>query len=100
MLSIHEIIKGVHAKSLKTTLLFVDFSKAFASIHRGKIEQIQLAYGLAIMMPYKDMKAMFLSPNSDIDFSDIIIRVSQGDKLAPFLFIICQGDFVYGNEVE
>ena len=33
-------------ESSKATLLLVDFSKAFDSIHRGKIEQILLAYGL------------------------------------------------------
>ena len=31
---------------LETTILFVDFSKAFDCIYRGKIEQILLAYGL------------------------------------------------------
>ena len=31
--------------NLEETLLFKDFSKAFDSIHRGKMEQIQLAYG-------------------------------------------------------
>ena len=40
------IIKGVHAKNLDATLLFVDFSKTFHSIHRGKMDQILLAYGL------------------------------------------------------
>ena len=39
-------ILGVCAKNFKATLLFVDFSKAFDSIHRGKLEQILLAYGL------------------------------------------------------
>ena len=45
-----------------STILFVDFSKAFDSIHRGKMEQILLAYGLpkepvaAIMMLYKTRK--------------------------------------------
>ena len=35
ILTIHRIL-GVHAKYLKATLLFVDFTKAFDSIHRGK----------------------------------------------------------------
>ena len=34
------IIEGVCAKNLKATLLFVDFSKEFDSIHWGKMEQI------------------------------------------------------------
>ena len=46
----------VHVKNLEATLLLVDFSKTFDSIHRGKMEQILLAYSLpketiaAIMM--------------------------------------------------
>ena len=46
ILTIHQIIEGVCAKNLEATLLFVDFSKAFDSIKRGKMEQILLAYGL------------------------------------------------------
>ena len=30
----------VCAKNLEPTILFVDFTKAFDSIHRGKMEQI------------------------------------------------------------
>ena len=56
------ILDGVRAKNLEATILFVDFSKALDSIHRGKIEQILLAYSLpketvaAIMMLYKNTK--------------------------------------------
>ena len=39
-------ILGVRAKNLKETILFVDFSKAFDSTHRGKMKQILLAYDL------------------------------------------------------
>ena len=38
ILTIRRILEGVRAKNLQTTLLFVDFSKAFDSIHRGKME--------------------------------------------------------------
>ena len=71
-------------------MLFVDFSKAFDFIHRGKMEQILLAYGLpketvaAIMMLYKKVR----SPDRDTDYFDIVAGVLQGDTLAPFLFII------------
>ena len=39
-------ILGVRAKKAEATILFVNFSKAFDSIHRGKMEQILLANGL------------------------------------------------------
>ena len=57
--TIRRILEGATAKILEATILFVDFSKAFDSIHRGKIEQILLDYGLpketvaAIMILYK-----------------------------------------------
>ena len=68
---IHQIIEGVRAKNLQTTLLFVDFSKAFDFIHRGKMEQILLAYGLpketitAIMMLYENTKVKVCSLDGD-----------------------------------
>ena len=45
ILTICRILEGVQAKYLQATLPFVDFTKAFDSIHRGKMEQILLAYG-------------------------------------------------------
>ena len=42
ILTIRRILEGVLAKYLQVTLLFVDFTKAFDSIHRGKMEQTLL----------------------------------------------------------
>ena len=42
-MTINRIFEGVRANNLEVTILFVDFSKAFDSIHRGKVEQILLA---------------------------------------------------------
>ena len=47
ILSIHQILEGVHVKNLEASILFVDFSKAFDSIHRGKMKQKLFAYGLS-----------------------------------------------------
>ena len=44
ILTICRILEGVNAKNLEATLLFVDFTKTFDSIHKGKMEQILLAY--------------------------------------------------------
>ena len=46
ILTIRRILEGVRAKIQEATILFVNFTKAFDSIHRGKMEQILLAYGL------------------------------------------------------
>ena len=95
MLTICRILEGVQAKNLEATILFVDFTKAFNSFHRGKREQILLANGLpketvaAIMMLYRNTKVKVLSPDGDTDYFDIVAGVLQGDTLAPYLFIIC-----------
>ena len=88
ILTIRQIL-GVRAKNLEAIILFVDFSKAFESIHRGKIEQIQLAYApptqetvAAIMMLYKNTKVKVSSPDGDTDYLDIVAGVLQGDTLA------------------
>ena len=46
ILTIRRILEGVLAKKLQATLLLIDFTKAFDFLHRGKMEQILLAYGL------------------------------------------------------
>ena len=80
---------------LQTTILFVDITKAFYSIHKGKMGQILLVYGLteetvaAIMMLYRNTKVKVRSPDGDRDNFNIVAGVLQGDTLAPCLFIIC-----------
>ena len=94
ILTICWILEGVHAKNFEATILFVDFSKAFDSIHRGKMEQILLPYGLPketvapIMMLYKNTKVKGCSLERDTDYFDIVAGVLQGDTLPPYLFII------------
>ena len=55
ILTICRILEGVRAKNLKAAILFVNFAKAFDSIHRGKMEQILLACGL----PQKTVAAIY-----------------------------------------
>ena len=87
ILTIRRILEGVRAKNLEATI-FVDFLKAFDSIHRGKMEQILLAYGLskeivaAITMLYRNTKVKVRSPDGDTDYFDIVAGVLQGDTLA------------------
>ena len=95
ILTVRRILEGVKSKILSACLLFVDFSKAFDTIHRGKLCEVLLAYGIpqeivnAIAMLYKDSKSMVRSPDGDTDFFNITSGVLQGDTLAPYLFVIC-----------
>ena len=74
-------------------------------IHRGKMEQILLAYGLpketvaAIMILYRNTKVKVHSPDGDTDYFDIVAGVLQGDTLVPYLFIICL-DYVLRTSID
>ena len=95
ILTIRRILEGVQEKELQATLLFFDFTKAFDSIHRGKMEQILLAYGLpketvaAITILYRNTKVKVRSLDRDTEYFDIVAGVLQGETVAPYLFIIC-----------
>ena len=75
-------------------MTFIDFKKAFDSIHRGKMMRILKAYGIppnllqAIEKMYTNTKAKEISPDGETESFDITAGVLQGDTLAPFLFII------------
>ena len=105
LLTIRGILEGIWTKNLQATILFVDFTKAFDSIHRGKIEQILLAYGIpkgtiaAIMILYRNTKVKVCSPDGDTDYFDIVTGVLQGDTLAPYLFIICL-DYMFRTPID
>ena len=105
ILTIRRILEGVRAKNLQATILFVDFTQAFNSIHRGKIEQIFLAYGLpketvaAVMILYRNTKMKVCSPDGDTKYFAIVAGVLQGDTLVPHLFIICL-DYVLWTSIN
>ena len=94
ILTVRRIFEGVKARNLKASIIFVDFSKAFDSVHRVKLKDILLSYGIptetvtAIMMLYHNTEAMVRSPDGDTGFFEILAGVLQGDTLAPLLFII------------
>ena len=92
-------------KNLQATLIFVDFTKAFDCIHRGKMEQILLAYGIpketvpAITILYRNTKVKVRSPDGDTEYFNIVAGVLQGNTLAPYFFIICL-DYVLRTSID
>ena len=104
-MTICRILEGVRAKNLQATILFVDFTKAFDSIHRGKMEQILPAYAIpketvaAITILNRNTKVKVHSSDEDTDYFDIVAGVLQGDTLAPYLFIICL-DYVLWTSID
>ena len=105
ILTIRRILEGVRAKNLQVTLLFVDFTKAFDSIHRGKMEQIRLAYGLpketkaATTILYRNTKVKVHSLDGDTEYFDIVAGIQQGDTIAPYFFIICL-DYILRTSID
>ena len=94
ILTLRRIIEGVKSKTLSAVMIFVDFHKAFDSIHRGKLMEILRAYGIpletanAISLLFKNTTAKVISPDGDTSFFPIHAGVLQGDTLASYLFII------------
>ena len=105
ILTIHRILVGICTKKLEATILIVDFTEAFDSIHRGKMEQILLDNGLpketvaAKMMLYGNTKVKVRFPDGDTYSFDIVAGILQGDTLAPYLFIICL-DYVLRTSIN
>ena len=94
ILALRRIIEGVKANHLPSIITFIDFRKAFDSIHRAKMMRILKAYGIppnllrAIERMYTDTKARVQTPDGETEQFNILAGVLQGDTLAPFLFII------------
>ena len=105
ILTIRRILEGVRAKNLQATILFVDFTKAFDSIHRGKMEQILLAYSVpketvtAITILYRNTKMKVCSSDGDTDYFNVVAGVLQGDTQSPCLFIISL-DYVLRTSID
>lgn len=94
ILALRRIIEEVKKNNLTAVLCFIDFKKAFDSIHRGVMMNILKAYGVppyllrAIGTMYTNTRAKVVTPDGNSEEFDILAGVLQGDTLAPFLFII------------
>lgn len=94
ILTLRRLIEGVRSHNLKAVLVFIDFKKAFDSIHRERMLQILRAYDIpeklvnAIGLMYQNTKARVLTPDGETELFEILAGVLQGDTLAPYIFAI------------
>ena len=93
ILALRRIIEEVRRNNLAVVLCFIDFRKAFGTIHRGMLLRILKAYDVppnllrAIETMYKGTRAQVSTPDGNSEEFNIQTGVLQGDTLAPFLFI-------------
>ena len=94
ILALRRILEGAQAKNLSAVMLFVDFKKAFDSVHRGLLMKILRAYGipddivLLIERMYDNTIARVITEDGLTEAFQILAGVMQGDTLAPYLFVI------------
>ena len=94
ILAMRRILEGAKKKNLPALFTFIDFKKAFDTVHRGKMFKILRAYGIpdilvsAIQNMNRDTQAKVISPDGETRSFNIQAGVLQGDTLAPYLFVI------------
>merc|ERR1711867_237609 len=94
ILTLRRLIEGVKRHNRKAIILYVDFKKAFDSVHRQTMMKILQAYGVppkllgAIGKMYENTRARCISPDGETEFFEIRAGVLQGDTLEPYLFAI------------
>ena len=74
ILALRRIIEGVKSRNLKAVVIFVDFCKAFYSIHRGRMLEILKAYDVppnmlaGIKAMYSNTRAKVITPDEESDW--------------------------------
>ena len=105
ILCLRRLIEESKLSNRDLALVFVDFSKAFDSVDRGKMFEILKLYGIpdkiisAIKVLYTDTSSTILTPDRETPYFSIKAGILQGDTLAPFLFIIVV-DYVLRMSVD
>ena len=94
ILVLRRLIEGVKSRKLPAVLTFIDFKKAFDSVHRGKMLKILEAYGIPvkivelIRLMYEKTMAKVLTQDGETELFEILASKLKGDTVAPYLFAI------------
>ncbi|KAI8519241.1 hypothetical protein Bbelb_024980 [Branchiostoma belcheri] len=94
VLALRRLIEGIKSHNLPAIITFIDFKKAFDTIHRGKMLSILKAYGIpelivhAIGSLYEGTMAKVVTQDGDTRPFEIQAGVLQEDTLAPYLFVL------------
>ena len=83
ILALRRILEGVKEKNMSCIITFIDFKKAFDTVHRGKLIEILRAYGvpekvvMAILASYNKTWAKVVTPDGTTDLFEIKAGVLQ-----------------------
>ena len=105
ILCLRRILEGARDRNLSALILFVDFKKAFDSVHRGLLMKILTSYGIPqpivrlIERMYENTIARVITDDGLTEAFLILAGVMQGDTLAPYLFIIVI-DYIMTNTLK
>ena len=78
ILAIRRILEGVKSKNIPIVFTFIDFKKAFDSVHRGKMIKILSSYGIpdnivnTIEASYASTRSKVYSPDGVTEEFDIV----------------------------
>ena len=78
VLALRRLIEGVKRNNRKAIIVFIDFKKAFDSIHREKMLKILKAYDVpknllnAIQKMYENTRAKVITPDRSTEFFEIV----------------------------
>ncbi|KAI8491212.1 hypothetical protein Bbelb_308450 [Branchiostoma belcheri] len=92
--TLRNIIEQCLEHQTPLALNFIDFKKAFDSIHRETLWNIALSYGIPARFVrifkslYENSRCCVRTEGGTTDFFNIITGVRQGCILSPFLFLI------------
>jgi hypothetical protein len=115
IVALRRICEESLAHRLPLIAIFVDFSKAFDSVNRARLEEILQIYGIpnplrsAICALYQETTACVRTREGDTQWFNTESGILQGDTLAPFLFLLymdlviratLEGSEEHGFEVE
>ena len=90
ILGLRMIFEGARDKDLTAVMLFIDFKKAFDSVHRGLLMKKLLAYGIPreivglIQRAYADTVARVIIEDGLSEAFIILAGVMQEDTLAAY----------------
>ena len=78
IVALRRLLEGVRSNNLSCVLTFIDFKKAFDTIHRGKLMEILRAYGVpekivnAIAATYAQTWPKIRTPDGDTESFQIL----------------------------